>query len=198
MCLWQMKLCKASSIEERAEGGKLCRRSASRKMNLLTAHCVVSSVRVQRRVRFPSSVSVSIMKARASSAARSLRLHALRRRSSAKIEFQRADALHLLFFCKVQGDAVPPGYVSGSEETGNDTAPARQGRPRHRGSGIKSPAKLDFYGEFLHAAHCGAPALSVSALPECGRRGELFTEQTWSVYGFFKILSYFRHEKPVS
>ena len=22
MCLWQMKLCKASSIEERAEGGK--------------------------------------------------------------------------------------------------------------------------------------------------------------------------------
>ena len=28
--------------------------------------------------------------------------------------------------------------------------------------------------------------------------GDLFTEQTWSVYGFFKILSYFRHEKPVS
>ena len=47
--------------------------------------------------------------------------------------------------------------------TADEAAPPRRGQ-RH-----KSPAKLDFYGEF-HAAHCDAPALSVPALPECGRR----------------------------
>ena len=67
-----------------------------------------------------------------------------------------------------RGDAVPPGYVSGSEETGNDTplAPARQGRlgtrvPRQR---CKSPAELDFYGEF-YAACCGRPVR-----PPCRRQ----------------------------
>ena len=71
-----------------------------------------------------------------------------------------------------RGDAVPPGYVSGSEETGNDTplAPARQGRlgtrvPRQRS---KSPAELDFYGEF-YAALCGAPALPVLPSAKVGR-----------------------------
>ena len=78
--------------------GKLCRRSASRKMSLLTAHCVASSVRVPRRVRFPSSASVSIMKAERKSAARSLRLHAQRRRSSAKIEFPESRWLNVCSF----------------------------------------------------------------------------------------------------
>ena len=74
---------------------------------------------------------------------------------------------------KSRGDAVPPGYVSGSGETGGDTplAPARQGRlgtrvPRQR---CKSPAELDFYGEF-DAALCGAPVLPVLPKAKCGRR----------------------------
>ena len=71
-----------------------------------------------------------------------------------------------------RGDAVPPGYVPGSGETGGDTplAPARQGRlgtrvPRQRS---KSPAELDFYGEF-YAALCGAPALPVLPSAKDGR-----------------------------
>ena len=36
-----------------------------------------------------------------------------------------------------KGDAVPPGYVSGSGETGNDTplSSAQRTRPRRRGAG---------------------------------------------------------------
>ena len=76
-----------------------------------------------------------------------------------------------LYFSR--GDRSPPGYPVGSGETAGDTplAPARQGRlgtrvPRQRD---KSPAELDFYGEF-NAACCGRPVLPVPALPECGRR----------------------------
>ena len=155
--------------------GKLCRRSASRKMNLLTAHCVVSSVRVQRRVRFPSSVSVSIMKARASSAARSLRLHALRRRSSAKIEFPESRCFaSALFFCKSPGGTLSPWirfrfrrnrkrYPPRPCTAGaaRDTCPEAEVR--------KSGTRPDFLGDF-NAACCGRPVLPVPALPECGRR----------------------------
>ena len=62
-----------------------------------------------------------------------------------------------------RGDAVPPGYPSGSEETGNDTplAPARQGRPRRRGagSGIKVRQSWTFMENFTRPAAAGLSAL---------------------------------------
>ena len=72
-----------------------------------------------------------------------------------------------------RGDAVPPGYVSGSGETGNDTPPlvrtADEAAPPRREQRNKSPAELDFYGEF-YAALCGAPVLPVLPKAKCGRR----------------------------
>ena len=87
-----------------------------------------------------------------------------------------------------RGDNVPPGYPSGFSGTGGDTplAPARQGRlgtqgelPRRgkrRCPGVrvprprcKSPAELDFYGEF-YAALCGAPVLPVLPKAKSDRR----------------------------
>ena len=62
-----------------------------------------------------------------------------------------------------RGDAVPPGYVSGSGETGNDTplAPARQGRPRRRGagSGIKVRQSWTFMENFMRRTAAGLSAL---------------------------------------
>ena len=62
-----------------------------------------------------------------------------------------------------RGDAVPPGYVSGSEETGNDTplAPARQGRPRRRGagSGIKVRQSWTFMENFMRRTAVRLPCL---------------------------------------
>ena len=46
---------------------------------------------------------------------------------------------------------------------------ADEAAPPRRGQRYKSPAELDFYGEF-NAACCGRPVLPVPALPECGRR----------------------------
>ena len=98
MCLWQMKLCKASSIEERAEGGKTVSEirikenesidSALRRFKRSCAKAgTLSELRKREHYESPS------VKRRK----KSEKLHALRRRSSAKIEFQRADAMHLLF-----------------------------------------------------------------------------------------------------
>ena len=151
--------------------GKLCRRSASRKMNLLTAHCVVSSVRVQRRVRFPSSVSVSIMKARASSAARSLRLHALRRRSSAKIEFPESRCYaSALFLCAaggaaaVQGGRCPPWIPLRFRRNRRGYPPlvrtADEAAPRRRGQRSKSQVHAPtFTGNLMRPAAAGLSAL---------------------------------------
>ncbi len=163
--------------------GKLCRRSASRKMNLLTAHCVVSSVRVQRRVRFPSSVSVSIMKARASSAARSLRLHALRRRSSAKIEFPESRWLNVCSFLLLCGSLFQHRLtgepelrrrfilsgrqsfqhrLSGGHELPQAGSPLTgRGGLGHvsRGRGVKVRQSWTFTGNFTRPAAAGLSAL---------------------------------------
>ena len=87
-----------------------------------------------------------------------------------------------------KGDAVPLRFSKSSEETFGDNplAPAQQGRlgtqgelPRRgkrRCPGVrvprqwgKSPAELDFYGEF-YAALCGAPVLPVLPKAKSDRR----------------------------
>ena len=59
---------------------------------------------------------------------------------------------------KSRGDAVPPGYVSGSEETGNDT-PLSSARRGQRGSGIKVRQSWTFTGNFTRPAAAGLSAL---------------------------------------
>ena len=58
-----------------------------------------------------------------------------------------------------RGDVVPPGYPSGSGETGGDTplSSARRTRPRRggAGSGIKVRQSWTFMGIFM-ASRCGA------------------------------------------
>ena len=46
---------------------------------------------------------------------------------------------------------------------------ADEAAPPRRGQWSKSPAKLDFYGDF-YAALCGAPVLPVLPRAKCGRR----------------------------
>ena len=46
---------------------------------------------------------------------------------------------------------------------------ADEAAPPRRGQRSKSPAELDFYGEF-YAALCGAPVLPVLPKAKCGRR----------------------------
>ena len=46
---------------------------------------------------------------------------------------------------------------------------ADEAAPPRRGQRYKSPAELDFYGEF-DAALCGAPVLPVLPKAKCGRR----------------------------
>ena len=46
---------------------------------------------------------------------------------------------------------------------------ADEAAPPRRGQWSKSPAELDFYGEF-YAALCGAPVLPVLPKAKCGRR----------------------------
>ena len=46
---------------------------------------------------------------------------------------------------------------------------ADEAAPPRRGQRYKSPAELDFYGEF-YAALCGAPVLPVLPKAKCGRR----------------------------
>ena len=78
-----------------------------------------------------------------------------------------------------QGDAVPPGYVSGSGETGNDTplSSARRTRPRRRGagSGVKVRQSWTFTGNFMRRS---AERLSClfcrrqNAAGDCARRAQ--------------------------
>ena len=63
-----------------------------------------------------------------------------------------------------RGDAVPPGYPSGSGETGGDTPPlvrtADEAAPRRRGQRSKSQVHAPtFTGNFMRPAAAGLSAL---------------------------------------
>ena len=67
---------------------------------------------------------------------------------------------------------------------------ADEAAPPRRGQRGKSPAELDFYGEF-YAALCGAPVLTVLPKAKCGRRLRPFGARKGTPFGVpFRLIEF--------